>query len=286
MTSPGLLASTASGPAPHSPVRLSARYLLEAGAAAGPVLGIDTGAPMASLGIVAGGQMRGALSRALRSHCAGLPEAVDELLEVSGFSPHDLRAVAVAIGPGSFTGLRIGLSYAKGLSMALPIAIVGVPTLDAMALCVPPAELRPAATVCPILDARKGEIYTALYGIVSDALKKMSGDLVVPLVDFAPLISGEAVFVGESKADEARSLVCANGGKATVAGIAGLQLRGSFVAALGAARVANHDFDNAATLEPLYVRPAQASIYSTAVKSGESDHGTPRGRAYPAVCRS
>jgi tRNA threonylcarbamoyladenosine biosynthesis protein TsaB len=211
---------------------------------------------------------------------------VDELLEVAGFAANDLRAVAIAIGPGSFTGLRIGLSYAKGLSMALAIAIAGVPTLDVMALCVPPGELGCATIICPIIDARKGEIYTALYGIVSDALEKISGDLVVPLVDFAPRISDETVFVGESKADEAHSLVCANGGKATVAGIAGLQLRGSFVAALGAARVANHDCDNLATLEPLYVRPAQASIYSTAVKSGESDHGTPRGRAYPAVRRS
>ena len=250
------------------------------------MLGIDTGAPIASLGLVAGGQIRGALSRELKSHCAGLPGAVEELLEITGFSPCDLKAIAVAIGPGSFTGLRIGLSYAKGLSMALPVAIVGVATLDAMALCVPAAELHPALTVCPILDARKGEIYTALYGIMSDALKKMTGDLVVPLVDFAPRITGEAVFVGESKADEARSLVCANGGKATVIGTAGLQLRGSFVAALGAARVANHDFDNAATLEPLYVRAPQASIYSTAVKSGEGDHGTSRGRAYSAVCRS
>jgi tRNA threonylcarbamoyladenosine biosynthesis protein TsaB len=286
MTSPESSASATGGPAPHSAVRLSARDLLEAGAAAGPVLGIDTGAPVISLGIVAGGRIRGSLSRPVLTHCSGLPEAVDELLEVSGFSRRDLRAVAVAIGPGSFTGLRIGLSYAKGLSMALSIAIVGVPTLDAMALCVPTKELLFASTVCPILDARKGEIYTALYGIVSDALIKMSGDLVIPLADFAPRISSEAVFVGESKADEVRSLVSANGGKARVVGIAGLQLRGSFVATLGAARVADHDFDNIATLEPLYVRPAQASIYSTAVKSGESDHGTSRGRAYPAVCRS
>jgi tRNA threonylcarbamoyladenosine biosynthesis protein TsaB len=266
-------------------VELSASRILAAGAAVGPVLGIDTGGPIASVGIVAEGRIQGGRSQGLRSHCAGLPELVDEVLSSAGISLRDLSAIAVALGPGSFTGLRVGLSYAKGLVLAAKCGIVGVSTLDAIVLCIPQPELASASTICPIIDARKGEIYTALYGFVSDALQKMTKDLVVPLKDFVLGID-EALFVGDSKAEEARSLVVANGGSARTAGASQLELRGCFVAALGAARVANNEIDEAATLEPLYVRPSDASVNVTAVRSGEGDYGTSRGRAYPAVCRS
>jgi len=249
------------------------------------VLGIDTGSPTASLGVVADGRICAALSQGMRSHCAGLPEAVDEVLAAAGITMRDLRAVAVAVGPGSFTGLRIGLSYAKGICLATNLAIVGTSTLDAASLCVPTSALVPGAMVCPVLDARKGEIYTALYGFVSDALQKVTSDLVVPLKDLVSRVKGETVFIGDSKAEEARSLVMANGGAATSLGTARFELRGSFVAALGAARVANNDVDNPAALEPLYVRPPDASVNS-AIRSGEGDYGTSRGRAYPAARRS
>ena len=267
-------------------VQLSVSQVLEACRAAGPVLGIDTGSPTASLGVVADGRICAALSRGVRSHCAGLPEAVDEILAAAGITIRDLRAVAVAVGPGSFTGLRIGLSYAKGICLATNLAIMGVSTLDAVSLCIPASELVTGSTVCPVLDARKGEIYTALYEFVSDALQKVTRDLVVPLKDLVSRVNGETVFIGDSKAEEARSLVASKGGAARFAGAARFELRGSFVAALGAARVADNESDNPATLEPLYVRPPDASVNSTAIRSGEGDYGTSRGRAYPAACRS
>src|SRR5271170_7435698 len=114
---------------------LSVERLLEASAALGPVLGLETGGPVASLGVVARGRIAAVLSRPTVSHCAGLPDAVDEVLAAAGFKLRDLAAIAVGIGPGSFTGLRVGLSYAKGLASALGMAVVGVSSLDAIALC-------------------------------------------------------------------------------------------------------------------------------------------------------
>src|SRR5271155_2778580 len=152
-------------------VEFSVSRILEAGATAGPVLGIDTGSPVASLGLVAGGRIQAALSREVKSHCAGLPEGVDEILGAAGIGMRDLRAIAVAIGPGSFTGLRVGLSYAKGIASVANHALVGIPTLDAVVLCIPHSELASFSTICPVLDARKGEIYTALYQFMSDALQ-------------------------------------------------------------------------------------------------------------------
>lgn len=266
---------------------LSAEPLLAAGASAGPVLGLDTGTASASVGLVAGGRIVASSSRQVKSHGADLPEAVAELLQAANIGLHGLSAIAVGIGPGSFTGLRVGLSYAKGLAAGAGIRIAGISSLDAMALCgLGSKPARPGVKICPIIDARKGEVYTSLYEVVTDALEKVTGDLVVPLDEFASRMAGEVLFVGESKAEDARVFVVRDGGRASVAGAAELWLRGSFVAALGAARVARDDVDDAATLEPLYVRPPEASVKSTALKPGEGTNGTPRRGIDPAACGS
>jgi tRNA threonylcarbamoyladenosine biosynthesis protein TsaB len=218
---------------------------------------------------------------------------MEEALRMAGLTLRDLTAIAVALGPGSFTGLRIGLSYAKGLAMALGLGLVGVPTLDAMALCaVGSPFVRSGVTICPVLDARKGEIYAALYRAGDDALEKVVGEQVAPLEDFALHITGEVVFVGESKAEDARMLLSLKGRSAATVG--GAELRasmGGLIAALGAARVARNDVDDIVALEPHYLRPPDASIrapqvsLSASAKPGEDSYGTSRGRANPAACR-
>src|SRR5258706_5953994 len=88
-----------------------------------------------------------------------LMSAVDGVLADARWTPRELNGLAVAVGPGSFTGLRIAVSTVKGLALALDLPIAAVPTLDAMAAAVPWAAL----PVCPVLGARKGEVYTSLY---------------------------------------------------------------------------------------------------------------------------
>src|SRR5205085_10028128 len=136
--------------------------------------------PTLSLAVVAEGKLLAESDRKLTSHCSGLPIAVEELLAGVGLKIDDVRGVAVGLGPGSFTGLRIGLSYAKGMAYAGGIEIVGIPSLDAIALsavCVGAAprgrpsegdrvaaplqeRAEPDTLICPLLDARKGEVYT------------------------------------------------------------------------------------------------------------------------------
>src|SRR5438093_2583246 len=89
------------------------------------------------------------------THSERLMGAIDRLLTDAGWTVRDLEGLAVSVGPGSFTGLRIGLSTVKGLALALSIPIVAVPTLDAMAALLPFAAL----PVCPVLDARQGDVY-------------------------------------------------------------------------------------------------------------------------------
>src|SRR2546422_9660294 len=93
------------------------------------------------------------------THSERLMAAIDRLLTDAGWTVGELEGLAVAVGPGSFTGLRVGLSTVKGLALALSIPIAAVPTLDAMAAMLPFAAL----PICPVLDARKGEVYASLY---------------------------------------------------------------------------------------------------------------------------
>jgi tRNA threonylcarbamoyladenosine biosynthesis protein TsaB len=259
--------------------------LLQQGASAGPVLGIDTGGPIATLGVVAAGQISGSLVCSAGSHCANLPDAVEQLLDAAGVGWADLAVVSVAIGPGSFTGLRVGLSYAKAVAAARNIAITGVSSLDGLALCAG-KEIPEGCTICPVIDARRGEVYAGLYGLVTDALQRISDVLVVPPADLVARLGDEVVFVGDSMAERVRSLAAANGVRASVVGEAGLHLRGTFVAAIGAVRVVSMEADVIATLEPLYVRPPDAAASAAAVNPGEDIHGTPRGRTHPAANRS
>jgi len=91
-------------------------------------------------------------------HAERLPELVDGVL--GGRAPGTLDAVAVSIGPGSFTGLRIGLSYGKGLAFASGLPMVAVPTLEAIALkAVLAGDVREGDRIVPVLDARRDEVY-------------------------------------------------------------------------------------------------------------------------------
>ena len=94
-----------------------------------------------------------------KTHSERLMPLVDALLQESAVEREQLEAIAVAAGPGSFTGIRIGVSTARALAQGLDIPVAGVSTLLALAEAVP----SPGALICPLLDARRGEVYSALY---------------------------------------------------------------------------------------------------------------------------
>jgi tRNA threonylcarbamoyladenosine biosynthesis protein TsaB len=267
-------------------ILLAPERLLADAAAAAVVLGIDTGGPVSSLGVVADRHVAAIGIGRLLPHGSGLPAAVGEVLDAANVSFSVLSAIAVAIGPGSFTGLRVGLSYAKAVAAAAKIAIVGVSSLDALALCAG-SRLAEGASVYPLIDARKGEVYTGLYRFVTGALQKTSGDLVVSLASLvAEIADDDVVFLGYSVAEQARSLAQANGRRVSLIEDAQLSLRGSFIAAIGAAKIAKGEADVIATLEPLYLRPPDTAASFGSLKPGEEIHGTPRGRTYPATPRT
>jgi tRNA threonylcarbamoyladenosine biosynthesis protein TsaB len=238
--------------------------LLEQAAGTRPVLGLDTSTSIASLALIAHGKVAASLERPATSHGAALPGALDDLLGVAGLSIHDVGAIAVGTGPGSFTGLRIGLSYAKGIAMASGCALVGIPSFDAMALsALERQNTEQGRLVCVVVDARKGEVYAALYRVVADGLEKLSEELVIALEHLASRITEDVMFVGDERAKDAAALVKSRGHWVAVLDTGMLDLRGVCVAALGGAHFARGETDRAASIEPLYIRTPEATFKPT-----------------------
>ncbi len=202
------------------------------------------------------------MARPVTSHGAAIPGAVDELLSAAGLAIGELGGIAVGTGPGSFTGLRIGLSYAKGIAMATRCALVGVPSFDAMALAALERDnTDPGRLVCVVADARRGEVYAALYRVVADGLEKLSEELVITLDHLASRVTEDVtfVFVGDQKAKEAAALAQSRGYRVALSETGIPDLRGVCVAAIGGARFARGDTDRADSLEPLYIRTPEAT---------------------------
>lgn len=190
------------------------------------------------------------------THSERLLAAIHRLLEESGTTLGALDGLAVAIGPGSFTGLRIGLATAKGLAHASGLALAAVPTLDALAWGVPFA----AYPVCPILDAKKGEVYTAVYRHRGGELERLTEYRAVRPARFLAELDGPVCFLGDgvlAYRDLIRELM---GDRALFVPPARRYPSGACVADLGARRLAEGGAEDPARLVPLYIRPSEAEL--------------------------
>jgi tRNA threonylcarbamoyladenosine biosynthesis protein TsaB len=123
------------------------------------ILALDTATPVLSAALAAGERHWYREAGAEMSHSESLFDLVEGLLREAGQGPEDLGAVACMRGPGSFTGLRIGFSAAKGMALALGIPLIACPTLDCMAYPWSPWP----GLILPVLDAKRGCFFTALY---------------------------------------------------------------------------------------------------------------------------
>jgi tRNA threonylcarbamoyladenosine biosynthesis protein TsaB len=193
--------------------------------------------------------------REARTHTASLPALIERVLGDAGVGVADVDAVAVSIGPGSFTGLRIGLALAKGLVFASGAALVGVPTLEALA-CV--AEEPAGTTVCAALDARKREVYAALFRASDGVPRRLTADLALAPEALAARLEPPCVVVGDAVDAYADVL----GARATLRPFASHHPRGGVIARLGAARLAAGERADAGALEPTYVRAPDAVLPS------------------------
>lgn len=214
------------------------------------ILGVDTSTPIGSVGLIDGENFVGEHSlNIVQTHSSRLIPAIDQILKWANLTVHELDACAVGIGPGSFTGVRIGVGAAKALCYAIRKPIVGVSTLAAVA-----DNLRYTNTlICPVLDARRNEIYGAVFH-GGERLERKSDDLCVPIEAFLDRVSDPAVFVGDGLKRYSGAILKRFGENAILASAAFNVPRGSNIARLGYERIINGRTDDYFSLTPNYVR--------------------------------
>ncbi len=131
------------------------------------------------------------------AHSTRLSVFIDEVLKESRLQPHDLDAIGVSAGPGSYTGLRIGVSTAKGFCYALGIPLVSVPTLLSMAALYYRMHPDYQGLVCPMIDARRMECYTMMVDSDLNILHNTSADVIEAGCFDEYLDRGEVMFIGD-----------------------------------------------------------------------------------------
>lgn len=221
------------------------------------VIAIETATMAGSIAIVDNARVISEITLNVRAtHSEKLMAAIDRLLCDSGLAIDDMNGVAVSIGPGSFTGLRIGLSAAKGLSYASGKPLIGIPTLNALALNMAFSSY----LICPIQDARKGEVYTSLYRPGDNSPEKITDDIAVTPEALAGMITEKTIFLGDG-VNRYRELLMAKLGELYNEAPLPLQLpRASNVAFLALNRLKKGDTDDPFTMIPRYIRKSEAEI--------------------------
>jgi tRNA threonylcarbamoyladenosine biosynthesis protein TsaB len=221
------------------------------------VLGIETSTKQGGVAII--GADRVVCETVLNvevTHSERLLPAVDRALDEARTTLEGLGGIAVSIGPGSFTGLRIGLSTAKGLAYATGLPLVGVPTLEAMAWALPAARWQ----VCPVLDARKQEVYAALFRHEPEGLRRMMDDAAMAPEDLCRLIRNPTLFLGDGVDAYGALFRERLGERVLLPPLASRGARPACVAELGRRRLLRGERDAPDTLVPRYLRPSEAEL--------------------------
>ena len=221
------------------------------------ILAFETSAKAGSVALMEDGVLLGeSYQNTGLTHSQTLMVMAEDVLKSSGKTPGDVQAVAVAAGPGSFTGVRIGVAAAKGLAWGGDIPCYGVSTLEAMALTLGAYD----GYVLPVMDARRSQVYNALFCAKAGKLTRLTEDRAISLEDLAAEIKSleKPIFlVGDG------STLCYNTLSEAVPQLVlppehRMHQRASGVALAAMEKIAAGDPGDAAALTPNYLRLSQA----------------------------
>ncbi|MFH1008077.1 MAG: tRNA (adenosine(37)-N6)-threonylcarbamoyltransferase complex dimerization subunit type 1 TsaB [Candidatus Latescibacterota bacterium] len=231
------------------------------------VLGIETATWLGSVALVTESVVIAEYSLNIRrTHSERLMGMIARLLSDADVALEDLDGIAVSIGPGSFTGLRIGLSTAKGLCFANDLPLLAVPTLEAMAsrLCFARLE------VCPLLDARGQEVYTARYDVSDGGMCATLAPCAIPIDNLLEHISRPTIFSGDGTTIFRAYILDKLGDRAFFAPSDMAHPNAAAVARLGLSSIGQGGCAPIVELEPIYLRRSEAEAKGTA-RTSRSD---------------
>ncbi len=221
------------------------------------ILAVDTATTSCSVAIV---DKTSLLSEFIldreETHSKHLMDMIKASLRMSGLNFSDLDGFAVTRGPGSFTGLRIGISTIKGLAVASEKPVVGVSSLKALAFQVSYSR----DLLCPILDARKGEVYFSRYKFLNGHLKKQTKEGVAPPDQAVDDLNESCLFVGNGALLYKEMILEKMGKFASFAPLIQNTIRASTMAYLSMAKFENNDTDDIEKILPYYIRKSDAEL--------------------------
>ncbi len=222
------------------------------------ILALETATERASAALVSDAEVRAAWEAETAGDlCCQFVPHIAELLERSDADFGELNLIAVGLGPGSFTSLRIGLATAKGIALSRGVPLVGISSLAAMAW---QGRHRFAGLLCPVLDARRGDLYAAGYRVADGAMHQVQPEIAAKPEALSAVVRQHGypvTFFGQMAPDQAQAL------EAALAADWKLE-RSPFypdavsVAELGSARFQLEGGDDLASLRPIYLRMSYA----------------------------
>ena len=211
------------------------------------ILVIDTSTRNAGAALAQEGRVVSARAwRSAVNHTSELMPAVSYILDGAGLKVHDLEGIVVALGPGGFSALRVGMSVAKGLAIATGKPLSGIGTLDAEAQ----PYLQSGLPVCALLDAGRSEVSSGLFGVDGQRLR---GDLICPPEELTAELTGPLLICGEGAPPHAETLRQRLASDAVLAGHSPAS-RLWALAELGQQKLDSGEADDVATLQPYYLR--------------------------------
>lgn len=220
------------------------------------ILTIDTSTTTNSVALtVAGSLLAEYLVEPDRNHSSSIMSGLDKVLRDSGLTIAELDAIGVSRGPGSFTGLRVGIATAKGLALASGKPLVAFSSLAMLAMNLPYA----AYPVCTMFDAKKNEVYAALY-CCKELPETLLAECVIPPAEFLLQLRVPTLFVGSGALRYRNLIVDTLGELAIFAPSVCHQPRASAGALLAADLFARGELAPSAALVPSYLRASEAEL--------------------------
>lgn len=210
----------------------------------GLLLGWDTTSPKGSLALVEKGEVLSSLQIKLgKRPTTRLFNTLDRMFTIVGREKSELVGMALLRGPGSFTGIRTAIAVAKGLALSLNLSLISFSSLEAMALSLP----LEGKILCPLLNARRGQLYGALFRWVEGVLERLVPDVVMD-VDRWVMMKDKVLFLGEVVRD------------LDLKGIYTLPPRAQVIALAAWEMMDKGEVEDPQTLRPLYIRASDAEV--------------------------
>ncbi|MEI6454987.1 MAG: tRNA (adenosine(37)-N6)-threonylcarbamoyltransferase complex dimerization subunit type 1 TsaB [bacterium] len=228
----------------------------------GKILCLDTATTICSVSLSEAGRLISFEESSDKNlHASRLTLFIEEVLKTASLSMNELDAIAVSMGPGSYTGLRIGVASAKGLCYALDIPLIAIPTLQAMALGMRELALPLASSpgkenetpgwgLCPMVDARRMEVFCAIF----DQELNLTRDTAAEIIhsdSFSEFMAEKLLFFAGDGAEKCRELLESN---KNAIFIQGFRHSSRFMIRLAEEKLTRREFENLAYFEPFYLK--------------------------------